>query len=62
MVAAAPLEIHSASGAGGWRCSDGLGPLARCQGELSKQFDARDGLGIRLLQQVELHIAFLSGG
>ena len=31
-------------------------------GQLSKRFDVRDGLGIRLLQQAGLHIAFLSGG
>ena len=31
-------------------------------GNLSKRFDARDGLGIHLLQQEGLHIAFLSGG
>ena len=31
-------------------------------GQLSKRFDDRDGLGIRLLQQAGLHIAFLSGG
>ena len=32
------------------------------EGHLSKRFDVRDGLGIRLLQQAGLHIAFLSGG
>ena len=32
------------------------------EGNLSKRFDARDGLGIRLLQHEGLHIAFLSGG
>ena len=32
------------------------------EGQLSKRFDVRDGLGIRLLQQAGLHIAFLSGG
>ena len=32
------------------------------EGDLSKRFDVRDGLGIRLLQQAGLHIAFLSGG
>ena len=32
------------------------------EGNLSKRFDVRDGLGIRLLQQEGLHIAFLSGG
>ena len=32
------------------------------KGHLSKRFDVRDGLGIRLLQQEGLHIAFLSGG
>ena len=32
------------------------------KGNLSKRFDVRDGLGIRLLQQEGLHIAFLSGG
>ena len=32
------------------------------EGNLSKRFDARDGLGIHLLQQEGLHIAFLSGG
>ena len=31
-------------------------------GHLSKRFDVRDGLGIRLLQQAGLQIAFLSGG
>ena len=32
------------------------------KGNLSKRFDVRDGLGIRLLQQEGLQIAFLSGG
>ena len=32
------------------------------EGQLSKRFDVRDGLGIRLLQQEGLHLAFLSGG
>lgn len=32
------------------------------QGELSKRFDVRDGLGIRLLQYVGIEVAFLSGG
>ena len=32
------------------------------EGQLSKRFDVRDGLGIRLLQQAGLQIAFLSGG
>ena len=32
------------------------------KGNVSKRFDVRDGLGIRLLQQEGLHIAFLSGG
>ena len=31
-------------------------------GHVSKRFDVRDGLGIRLLQQEGIHIAFLSGG
>ena len=31
-------------------------------GELSKRFDVRDGLGIRLLQHVGIEVAFLSGG
>ena len=31
-------------------------------GQLSKRFDVRDGLGIRLLQQAGLQIALLSGG
>ena len=31
-------------------------------GQLTKRFDVRDGLGIRLLQQAGLHIALLSGG
>lgn len=31
-------------------------------GELIKRFDVRDGLGIRLLQQVGVEVAFLSGG
>ena len=31
-------------------------------GQLSKRFDVRDGLGIRLLQQAGMEIAFLSGG
>jgi len=32
------------------------------EGRLSKRFDVRDGLGIRLLQQAGLEIALLSGG
>lgn len=32
------------------------------EGELSKRFDVRDGLGIRLLQYVGIEVAFLSGG
>ena len=32
------------------------------EGQLIKRFDVRDGLGIRLLQQAGVHIAFLSGG
>jgi 3-deoxy-D-manno-octulosonate 8-phosphate phosphatase (KDO 8-P phosphatase) len=32
------------------------------EGELVKRFDVRDGLGIRLLQQAGLEVAFLSGG
>ena len=32
------------------------------EGHLSKRFDVRDGLGIRLLQQAGLQVAFLSGG
>ena len=32
------------------------------QGELQKRFDVRDGLGLRLLQQQGLQLAFLSGG
>ena len=31
-------------------------------GQLIKRFDVRDGLGIRLLQQTGVQIAFLSGG
>lgn len=31
-------------------------------GELIKRFDVRDGLGIRLLQQSGVEVAFLSGG
>ncbi|KZR85038.1 3-deoxy-D-manno-octulosonate 8-phosphate phosphatase KdsC [Synechococcus sp. MIT S9509] len=31
-------------------------------GELQKRFDVRDGLGLRLLQQQGLQLAFLSGG
>lgn len=31
-------------------------------GQLLKRFDVRDGLGIRLLQQAGLQLAFLSGG
>ncbi len=31
-------------------------------GEVIKRFDVRDGLGIRLLQQAGVEIAFLSGG
>ena len=31
-------------------------------GNLQKRFDVRDGLGIRLLQQAGLRLAFLSGG
>ena len=32
------------------------------EGNLSKRFDARDGLGIRLLQHEGPQIAFLNGG
>ena len=32
------------------------------EGRLQKRFDVRDGLGIRLLQQEGLQLAFLSGG
>lgn len=32
------------------------------EGELTKRFDVRDGLGIRLLQHAGLEVAFLSGG
>ena len=32
------------------------------EGQMSKRFDVRDGLGIRLLQQAGIDIAFLSGG
>ena len=32
------------------------------EGQLSKRFDVRDGLGIRLMQQAGLQIALLSGG
>ena len=32
------------------------------EGQLQKRFDVRDGLGIRLLQQAGLKLAFLSGG
>ena len=32
------------------------------EGQLQKRFDVRDGLGIRLLQQEGLSLAFLSGG
>lgn len=32
------------------------------QGELSKRFDVRDGLGIRLMQHAGVEVAFLSGG
>jgi 3-deoxy-D-manno-octulosonate 8-phosphate phosphatase (KDO 8-P phosphatase) len=32
------------------------------EGKLQKRFDVRDGLGIRLLQEAGLQIAFLSGG
>ena len=32
------------------------------EGQLIKRFDVRDGLGIRLLQQAGVQIAFLSGG
>jgi 3-deoxy-D-manno-octulosonate 8-phosphate phosphatase (KDO 8-P phosphatase) len=31
-------------------------------GQLQKRFDVRDGLGMRLLQQAGLQLAFLSGG
>jgi 3-deoxy-D-manno-octulosonate 8-phosphate phosphatase (KDO 8-P phosphatase) len=31
-------------------------------GQLQKRFDVRDGLGIRLLQQAGLSLAFMSGG
>jgi 3-deoxy-D-manno-octulosonate 8-phosphate phosphatase (KDO 8-P phosphatase) len=32
------------------------------EGEVFKRFDVRDGMGIRLLQQAGLEVAFLSGG
>ena len=32
------------------------------QGQLQKRFDVRDGLGLRLLQNVGVKLAFLSGG
>lgn len=32
------------------------------RGQLQKRFDVRDGLGLRLLQQAGLQLAFLSGG
>jgi 3-deoxy-D-manno-octulosonate 8-phosphate phosphatase (KDO 8-P phosphatase) len=32
------------------------------EGVLQKRFDVRDGLGLRLLQQAGLQVAFLSGG
>ena len=32
------------------------------EGQLQKRFDVRDGLGIRLLQQAGMKLAFLSGG
>lgn len=32
------------------------------EGELTKRFDVRDGLGIRLLLQAGVEVAFLSGG
>ncbi len=32
------------------------------EGQLIKRFDVRDGLGLRLLLQAGVHIAFLSGG
>ena len=32
------------------------------EGQLSKRFDVRDGLGIRLLRESGIQIAFLSGG
>lgn len=31
-------------------------------GEVNKRFDVRDGLGIRLLQQVGIEVVFFSGG
>ena len=31
-------------------------------GQLLKRFDVRDGLGLRLLQQAGIQLAFLSGG
>lgn len=38
------------------------GLLLNPDGELQKRFDVRDGLGLRLLQQIGLSLAFLSGG
>ena len=38
------------------------GLLLNTDGELQKRFDVRDGLGLRLLQQMGLSLAFLSGG
>ncbi|MFL0790345.1 MAG: KdsC family phosphatase [Prochlorococcus sp.] len=32
------------------------------QGSVQKRFDVRDGLGLKLLQQKGVHLAFLSGG
>ena len=32
------------------------------QGQLLKRFDVRDGLGLRLLQQAGIQLAFISGG
>ena len=38
------------------------GLLLNREGEIQKRFDVRDGLGLRLLQQLGLSVAFLSGG
>ena len=38
------------------------GLLLNREGEIQKRFDVRDGLGLRLLQQMGLSLAFLSGG
>ena len=33
-----------------------------CDGKVSKRFDVKDGLGLNLLQEIDVEIVFISGG